>query len=636
MMRWGWLVLVAGVALAAVSCKGRPGGLGAEEPDPDVMGPALFEDITARSGLHFTYRNGEEAGHLAILESLGGGVALLDYDGDGLLDVFLPGGGYYDKTTKDFPRKEAERKPGARAPGIHGHPCKLFKNLGGGKFKDVTKEVGLDKLAGGKPWFFSHGAAVGDFDRDGYPDLLVTGWGRIALFRNVPVNSKDPSRGRRFVDVTAKAGLDRGITWATSAGWADFDGDGYPDLYVCQYTDWSFAKHPACTYDNKTPDVCPPKNFTALPHKVYRNNRDGTFTDVSKEAGLRMPRSDKDYEQLSWLSKDAREQLQKGDKEKEFGKGLGVIIVDVNGDGKPDVYVANDTVDNFLYLNRSTPGKIRFEEMGLYSGVARDDRATPNGSMGVDAGDYEGSGKPALWVTNYENELHALYQNQCDRERISFNFQTSAAGIAAIGQKYVGWGTGFVDVDHDGWPDLFIVNGHAIRYPTGAGVTRRQKPVLLLNRGGKFKEITRRLGSYGAGEHLGRGLALGDLDNDGGVDAIVCHTNEPVAILKATPPAGRHWLGVQLVGHKNADVVGAKVVLEAGGRKQTRFARGGGSYASAPDPRHVFGLGETKKADRLTVIWPNGEKQHFDDLAVDRYHRILQGKKAAEPFGVRK
>src|SRR5262249_1203760 len=233
----------------------------------------------------------------------------------------------------------------------------------------VTKEVGLDQ-----PLFYSHGAAAADYNNDGWPDLLVTGWGRLALFRNEP----DAKGGRRFVEVTREAGL-TDDPWGTSAAWADLDGDDYPDLYVCHYVDWSWVNHPRCAGYSPAfeRDVCPPKAFAALPHKLYLNNRDGTFTDVSKEAGLRVERSDQEY-----------------------GKGLGVLLVDVNGDRKPDIYVANDTVDNFLYLNESTPGKLRFQEVGVSAGVARDDNGVPNGSMGVDAADYDGTGRPSIWVTN--------------------------------------------------------------------------------------------------------------------------------------------------------------------------------------------------------------------------------------------
>jgi hypothetical protein len=587
--RFAWLLGAA--LLAAGACNNRPPvelpiAVVAPAPDPDLEGPDLFAEVPAAAGINHTYRNGEDTSpHLSILESLGGGVVLIDFDGDGLLDVFLPGGGFFDGPDKKQ---------------IKGHPCKLFKNVGGWKFVDVTKEVGLDTLADGQPWFYTHAGAVGDYDRDGWPDLLVTGWGRVALFHNVP----DGKGGRKFVDVSAEAGLDKGITWATSAAWADFDGDGWPDLYVCQYVNWSFANHPQCNYDGKTPDVCPPKQFLGLPHKVFRNNTNGTFTDVSDEAGL-----------------------EKGGK---GSKGLGVIAVDVNLDGKPDVYVANDTVPNFLYVNHSTPGKIRFSEEALIAGVALDGSGQPTGSMGLDAGDPEGSGKPSLWVTNYENELHALYHNECTKDNIFFLFYTQASGIAAIGQKYVGWGTGFFDIDHHGWEDLFIAHGHAIRFPTGT--TRRQVPALLRNRNGKYKEITKRGGPYFREPHLARGAALGDLDNDGKVDVVVSHINEPVAVLRNTATGPYHWLGVQLAGAKNADVVGARVILEAGGRKQTRFARGGGSYTSSSDRRFVFGLGDSDRFDKLTVIWPDGTQQEWSDLGLDHYYVLVQGEKAAREF----
>jgi hypothetical protein len=306
--------------------------------------------------------------------------------------------------------------------------------------------------------------------------------------------------------------------------------------------------------------------------------------------------------------------------------------VDVDGDGKPDIYVANDTVDNFLYLNRSKPGKIVLEEVGLYAGVARDDKASPNGSMGVDAGDYDGSGKPSIWVTNYENELHALYRNESNRKLVVFSFQTAAAGIAAIGQNYVGWGTAFIDVDLDGSEDLFVSNGHALRYPTGKGVGRLQRPILLRNNAGKFSDISGQLGAYGTRPRLGRGVGFVDLDNDGRTDMVISHTNEPVVILRGIGGKGHHWLGVQLQGKDHACVVGARVVLEVGGRKLTRFAKGGGSYASSNDRRLLFGTGKETKVGRLTVIWPDGKEQAFDGLALDRYHVIVQGQ-AKTPAG---
>jgi hypothetical protein len=599
----GVMASAAGAVLAALGvgavvvfgCKPAETA-GPDEPIVDTWptSPPFFEEAKD-TGLDFKYVNGEEAGHFAILESLGGGVALIDYDHSGKLSVFVPGGGGYEGPDKKK---------------IVGKPGRLFKNLGGFKFKDVTKEVGLEDF----PWFYTHGAAVCDYDRDGWPDLLVTGWGRMALFHNEPIDPKHPDTGgRKFVDVAEKAGLPTGC-WTTSAAFADFDGDGYPDLYVCQYVDWSWDNNPECNYGGRDKDgklirdVCPPKTFKGLPHKLFANVADPAvpggraFKDVSEEAGL-----------------------QKGGA--DASKGLGVLALDVNDDGKPDIYVCNDTVDNYLYINECTKGKFKFKEVALLGGAARDERGNANGSMGVDAGDYDGCGRPSIWVTNYENEMHALYHNECLGGKVIFAHHTAKAGIAAIGQKYVAWGTGFVDLDHHGWEDLFIVDGHAIRYPTGKDSSRRQKPVLLRNvGGGKFKVATRQGGPYFDEAHLARGAALGDLDDDGRTDAVISHINDPVAVLHNVADVGEnHWLGVSLAGRENADVVGAKVILEAGGRTQTRFAKGGGSYCSSPDRRLVFGLGKTDKIDRITVVWPDRTKDEWKGSAVDLGGAVRQG-----------
>jgi hypothetical protein len=587
-----------GILFAATSC-GRldgpsaPNRTASQESD-SVDVSVLFADMTTTSGVNHIFRGGEEAGHCSILELMGGGVALFDFDGDGLLDIFVTGGGYFD---------------GPEKKQIKGHACRLYKNEGNWKFKDVTAEVGLDHID-----FYNQGCAVADYDRDGRPDLLVTGYGRLALFHN----ESNGKGGRRFVEVTEEAGLEREHFWSTSAGWADLDGDGYPDLYVCQYVNWSFANNPICGGYTKdvARDICPPRQFGAVAHALYQNLPSGEqkgrrrFLDVSKEAGIRVPpRADQDY-----------------------GKGLGVVLVDVNNDGKPDIYVANDTTDNFLYLNDSTPGKLRFREVGMEMGVARDGGGTPNGSMGVDADDYDGSGLPSIWVVNYEGELHALYQNVMKDRQQYFRYATQAAGIAAIGQQYVGFGTGFFDVDNDGWPDLVIGNGHVIHHP-GSG-DKRQRPVLLHNQGnGRFQAITGRGGPYFRTGHLVRGIAIGDLDNDGWPDLVINNINEPVTLLRnvageRSPKA--HWLGIELVNKDHRDVVGARVEVEANGRHLTHFAKGGGSYMSSGDRRLLFGLGPAETVGNIIVTWPWGEprSQTFSNLKVDRYWQLEQGNRS--------
>ncbi len=575
--------LSAILALLSFSCSGNHDYPGL--PPAEISTPVeIFSDRTPGSGFDFTCRNGEEAGHYAILETLGGGVALLDYDGDGLLDIFLTGGGYFDGPDKEQ---------------IKGHPCKLYKNLGNFQFKDVTAEAGLNI-----PWFYTHGCAVADYDNDGWPDLLVTGWGRLALFHN----ESNGKGGRHFVEVTKQAGLNDTL-WSTSAAWADLDGDGFPDLYVCHYVNWSFANHPACTYEGKK-NICTPRLFKALPHVLYKNNGDGTFADVSKQAGILEPPA------------------------LEHGKALGVLIVDLDEDGRPDIYVANDTEDSLLYLNQ---GGMKFKEVGLKCGVARDDHGAATASMGVDAADYDGSGHLSLFVTNFHREVHALYRN---RGRGEFAYASRRTGIASlVGLAYVGWGTGFIDFDRDGAEDIFITNGHTMLNPPPSE-SLRQRPVLLRNLRKpsdkphmvKFENVTTQAGPFFQVPHRGRGAAFGDLDNDGKTDIVVSHLNEPAVLLQNTLDNGHHWLGIELVGNPYRDAVGAKLTLEVGDQKLVRAVKGGGSYLSASDRRIIFGLGKAETVGRLTVNWPSGEPrtQTWNNLKIDRYHRLIQGREGQE------
>jgi enediyne biosynthesis protein E4 len=542
----------------------------------ETDGPPAFEDVTAATGIAFTYRNGEDADRYTILESLGGGVALFDYDGDGRPDVFLTGGGSFD------------------GPTIRGLPSRLYRNLGGLKFEDVTAAVGLDK-----PLFYTHGAAAADYDRDRFPDLLVTGWGRVALYHNEP----DGKGGRRFAEVSSAAGL-TDTRWSSSAAWGDLDGDGFADLYVCYYVDWSFDNDPACPGVGRKVerDVCPPQRFNALQHRLYRNRGNGTFEDVTAAAPLR---------------KD--------------GKGLGVLILDLTGDRKPDIYVANDAGNNFLYRNL---GGMKFEEAGLDAGVAVDDNAMYNGSMGVDAADYEGTGRPSLWVTNFQGEFHALYRGL---EPGRFRHASQATGIGRLGQSFVGFGTAFLDYDQDGWEDLVIANGHVLRSPVGT--TMAQRPVLVRNEDHdgrrQFREAPGLGGPYFREKHIGRGLAAGDLNDDGWPDVVISHQNAPAVVLRnvsaTTVGKGHHWVGFSLSGKGSRDLAGTIVTLDVGGRKQTRFVKGGGSYLSTNDPRALFGLGSADQVGKLTVQWVGGATETFEVPAADRYWKVVEGSGKVQP-----
>jgi hypothetical protein len=522
---------------------------------------ARFTALADASGIRFTYRDGQESGNFAILESLGGGVALFDFDGDGLLDIFLPGGGRYGERNE-----------------ILGLAGGLFHNDGALAFHETTTLAGVQYAP-----YYSHGVAVGDYNGDGFPDLLVTGYGGLQMFAN---------RGDgTFDEVSRAVGLNDTL-WSSSAAWGDLNGDGALDLYVAHYVNWSFDNHPFCAApDAKRRDVCPPKRFEGLPHTLYFGRGDGTFRDGSREAGL--------------------------EPQGPTGKGLGVLLADVDLDGDLDIYVANDTVPKFLYRNQ---GGGTFEEVGTESGAALSETATPDGSMGLDMGDFNLDGLPDLWVANYERESLALYRNDGE---CRFLHVSRVSGVTAVGSLFVSFGTLFLDFDRDGDEDLFVTNGHVVRYPANAPL--KQLPLLFENRSGRFVNVAASAGPDLAVPHLGRGVAGGDIDNDGDLDLVLSPINEPASILVNQSPNDNHWLRIRLIGTKSQrDAVGARVTLTTSAGVQTRQVKGGGSYLSQSDLRVFFGIPKGHSIEKLSIDWPSGTKQELDVPQVDRAITVIE------------
>ncbi len=564
--RVSWLLLAV-TGCSSGSPTSSPSGVSSVSPakaSAAVSTDIRFEEVTDRSGVKFTYRNGAEAGEVAILESLGGGVGLFDFDNDGDLDLCLPGGGHYSE------------KIGAVRE-VLGWPLAIYRNDGDWQFTDVTMTAGAAITT-----YYSHGAAAADFDNDGFSDVLMTGYGGLLLLHNQGDGT--------FAEIAKPAGLTDAM-WSSSAAWGDFNEDGTLDVYVAHYADWSFDKHPFCAGPKPgTRESCPPREFNGLPHTMYFNLGDGTFRDVTADCGL-VP----------------------------GGKGLGVVAADLDVDGDVDVYIGNDTVANFLYRNDGT-GK--FEEVGLVSGTALSQSGTPDGSMGVDVGDFNLDGRPDLWVVNFERESIALYRNDGN---CFFQHVSQGTGVTAVGGLYVGWGTAFADFDQDGDEDPFVSNGHVIRYPENAPI--KQMPLQFDNQNGKrLINVTSAVGPYFREAHEGRGSAAGDLDNDGDVDLVISRLNQPVALLKNTTKTSHHWLSLRLIGCQSPRLpIGAVVKMTSDTKTQLRQIKGGSSFGSTVDPRVFFGLGKANSATSVEITWPSGQVQHVLELASDRRWVIREG-----------
>jgi tetratricopeptide (TPR) repeat protein len=541
------------------------------EAGPPGDATPWFIDQARAAGLAFTYQNGETAIRQMPV-ALGGGVALLDYDGDGWVDVYAVAGGA-------FPPGPGESKNGDR----------LFRNRHDGTFEDVTRRSGLSGLAGG----YGHGAAVGDVDNDGRPDLFVARWGSYALYRN---------RGDgTFEDITISWGLGGHRDWPTSAALADLDGDGDLDLYVCHYVDWN-ADDPRLCRNLATHGFisCNPLSCTALSDHLFRNDT-GRFTDVTVAAGV--------------IDGD--------------GRGLGVVAADFDNDGRIDLFVANDKSANFLFHNL---GDFRFEEIGHAAGVAAGALGGYKAGMGVACGDLDGDGLLDLAVTNFYGESTTLYTNLGAG---LFADRTASSGLALASRLLLGFGAAFLDVDNDGWLDLLTANGHT----DDLGDTPFRMPAqLLLNHGGgRLIDLRDRSGPAIAVPHLGRGLAIGDLDNDGRLDALLVPQNEPLVYLHNQTERAGHWVIFRLEGQRsNRAGIGAQITLRCGGRRQFAARCGGGSYLSASDPRVHFGLGKNRRIDAVEVRWPSGEVDRFGDLEADGIYDLREGDPVAKRFGVRR
>jgi hypothetical protein len=432
------------------------------------------------------------------------------------------------------------------------------------------------------------GVAVGDYDGDGNADIYVTQYPNSILYHN--------NGDGTFTDVTAKAGV-AAPGWATSAVWFDYDNDGKLDLFVCHFVDFSKVKNQFCG-NLKTGErwYCIPRVYDPMPCWLFHNNGDGTFTDVSKSSGIASMKA----------------------------KAWGAVAADVNNDGKMDLFVANDTVENFLFMNR---GKGKFDEVGLLSGVAYSAYGRPRSGMGVDAADYDEDGWTDLFVANVDQEMFSLYHNNKDE---TFRDFAIATGIGSSTRLLSGWGLKFFDYDNDGYLDLLLCNGHPDDHvDERVGGVKYLEPMLLFKNDGKsFKDISKQSGEIFAQSLAARGMALGDFDNDGSVDVLIAINNGAPVLLRNNAGKGNHWLGIKLVGKKsNPDAIGAKITYQAGDLKRSRTKVGGGSYLSSHDPRVVLGIGKREKLDWIEVKWPlpGGTTQRFTDLPVDRYITIVEG-----------
>ena len=516
------------------------------------------------SGIRWVHRNGRSA-EMYLPETVGAGCGFIDYDNDGWMDVYLVNSGKCDFLDPNPPLRNA-----------------LYHNNRDGSFTDVTERAGVPGLG------YGMGVAVGDYDGDSFPDLLVTQYNGVVLYHN--------NGNGTFTDVTRKAGLPT-TGWASSAVWFDYDNDGKLDLFICRFVDFDKSKNKFCGDQQTGRYYCIPRVYDPMPSWLFHNNGDGTFTDVSRESGIA----------------------------KSLGKAWGVVACDVNNDGRMDLFVANDTVANFLFLNR---GNGRFEEIGLQANVGYSAEGHARSGMGVDAADYDQDGWVDLFVTNVDREMYSLYHNNQDE---TFDDMAIPNGIGRVTRLMSGWGVKYFDFDNDGSVDLFLANGHPDdKIEVHSTEVKYYEPMLLFQGNGKrFQDVSATSGPAFSQAYASRGMAVGDFNNDGALDVLVGINNGAPLLLKNNAGRRNHWVGIKLIAKQsNPDGIGAQITWQAGDLKRSIYKTGGGSYLAAHDPRVVLGIGGRRRIDWVQVKWPlpSGRIERFTDVPVDQYTNLVEGR----------
>ncbi len=534
------------------------GPISRSDPPPKRI---QFVDVASQAGITFKHENGASPQKL-MPETFGSGVAWIDYDNDGWIDLFFPNGA-------DL----AHSKP---SPGNA-----LFRNLGNGKFANVTEKTGVAGRG-----LFATGAAVGDYDNDGSQDLFVTGYGGTQLFHN--------NGNGTFSDVTQKSGV-AASGWSSSTGWLDYDRDGYLDLYVVRYLDYDIKNAPYCGFKRQGYRMyCDPQQFDGVPNLLFHNNHDGTFADVSRQAGI----------------------------SNRSGKGLGVSLGDVDKDGFTDIFVTNDGIRNFLYRNK---GDGTFLDVAYEACVGFDPHGKPMAGMGTEIADYDEDGNPDIFMTAFSREYNTLFRNL---GKLIFEDVTIPAGLES-GFLTLAFGTKLFDYDNDGDLDIYATNGHVtdnVELYDGE-LSYRQKDLLYENVNGSFADVSSQSGPAFQVKHVGRGAAIGDFDNDGDLDIVVADCGGPPLLLRNDGGNRNSWVGIQALGQEsNRFGIGAKVRVTSAGRAHLREINTAGSYLSSSDVRLFFGLGSETKVDRVEIEWPSGKKQTLENVPARQMLQLDESK----------